>query len=103
MAGSKDFGVVDHHCEAFDNEGLFCIDSSAIPTSLGVNPSLTIAAVSERAADALTARGHELGLPTRPHGFRHGTPAVHVGERVVPKRRRRRHRKHRHRHKHRHR
>jgi choline dehydrogenase-like flavoprotein len=86
MAGSKDFGVVDHRCEAFDNEGLFCIDSSAIPTSLGVNPSLTIAAVSERAADALTARGHELGLPRRPKGFRHGTPAVHVGERVVPKR-----------------
>jgi len=88
MAGSKDFGVVDHRCEAFDNEGLFCIDSSAIPTSLGVNPSLTIAAVSERAADALTARGHELGLPARPKGFKHGTPAVHVGERVVPKRRR---------------
>ena len=85
---SKDFGVVDHRCEAFDNEGLFCIDSSAIPTSLGVNPSLTIAAVSERAADALTARGHELGLPARPKGFRHGTPRVHVGERVVPKRRR---------------
>jgi hypothetical protein len=86
MAGSKDFGVVDHRCEAFDNEGLFCIDSSAIPTSLGVNPSLTIAAVSERAANALTARGHELGLPARPKGFRHGTPAVHVGERVIPHR-----------------
>jgi choline dehydrogenase-like flavoprotein len=86
MAGSKDFGVVDHRCEAFDNEGLFCIDSSAIPTSLGVNPSLTIAAVSERAADALTARGHQLGLPRRPKGFQHGTPAVHVGARVVPKR-----------------
>ena len=88
MANSKDFGVVDHHCEAFDNEGLFCIDSSAIPTSLGVNPSLTIAAVSERAAGALVARGHELGLPKRPKGFRHHTPAVHVGERVIPKRHR---------------
>jgi hypothetical protein len=87
MANSKDFGVVDHRCEAFDNEGLFCIDSSAIPSSLGVNPSLTIAAVSERAADALTARGHELGLPARPHGFKHGRPGLHVGERVVPKRR----------------
>src|SRR3954453_19711732 len=84
MAGSADFGVVDHRCEAFGNEGLFCIDSSAIPTSLGVNPSLTIAAVSERAAEHLTRRGHELGLPKRPKGFRHGTPAVHVGERVIP-------------------
>ena len=88
MANSKDFGAVDHRCEVFDNEGLFCIDSSTIPTSLGVNPSLTIAAVSERAAELLTARGHELGLPARPKGFRHGTPGVHVGERVVPKRKR---------------
>ncbi len=53
MAESKDLGVVDDGCEAFDNEGLFCIDSSAIPTSLGVNPSLTISAVSERAAAGL--------------------------------------------------
>jgi len=86
MAESKDLGVVDHWCEAFGNEGLFCIDSSAIPTSLGVNPSLTISAVSERAADHLTARGHELGLPARPTGFRHRTPGEHVGERVIPKR-----------------
>jgi cholesterol oxidase len=87
MATDKDHGVVDHRCEAFDNEGLFCIDSSSIPTSLGVNPSLTIAAVSERAADALTARGGDLGLPARPRGFRHRTPGVYVGERVIPDRR----------------
>jgi hypothetical protein len=87
MADSKDLGVVDHRCEAFDNEGLFCIDSSAIPTSLGVNPSLTIAAVSERAAAALVRRAGDLGLPARPAGFRPRTPAVHVGERVIPHRR----------------
>lgn len=63
MAESKALGVVDHRCEAFDNEGLFCIDSSAIPTSLGVNPSLTIAAVAERASAELIARSGELGLP----------------------------------------
>ncbi len=34
MADSKDLGVVDHRCEVFGNEGLFCMDSSAIPTSL---------------------------------------------------------------------
>ena len=86
MADSKDLGVVDHRCEAFDNEGLFCIDSSAIPTSLGVNPSLTIAAVSERAAAELVNRAGDLGLPAPPPGFRPRTPAVHVGERVVPRR-----------------
>jgi cholesterol oxidase len=86
MANSKDFGVVNHHCEAFDNEGLFCIDSSAIPSSLGVNPSLTISAVSERAAEQLVARGNDLGLPARPRGFKHRTPGEHVGPRVIPHR-----------------
>jgi len=102
MAETPDLGVVDQWCEAFGNEGLFCIDSSAVPTSLGVNPSLTISAVSERAADHLTARGHELGLPARPPGFRHKTPGLHVGERVIPhrrpprKRRRKKHAAHSH-------
>jgi choline dehydrogenase-like flavoprotein len=84
MADSKDLGVVNHLCEAFDNEGLFCIDSSAIPTSLGVNPSLGIAAVSERAAEGIVGRSKDLGLPAAPAGFRAGTPPVRVGERVVP-------------------
>jgi hypothetical protein len=61
------------------------MDSSAIPTSLGVNPSLTIAAVCERAADRLTARGEELGLPARPDGFRHRTPGRFLGERFAPR------------------
>jgi choline dehydrogenase-like flavoprotein len=82
MAESADLGVVDHRCEVFGYEGLFCMDSSAIPTSLGVNPSLTISAVSERAAEQLVQRGADLGLPTPPPGFKPGTPAVHVGERV---------------------
>ena len=84
MADSKDLGVVDHRCEAFDNEGLFCIDSSAIPTSLGVNPSLTIAAVSERAAALLVRRAADYGLPAPPAGFKRRRPPVRVGERVVP-------------------
>ena len=84
MAESPDLGVVDDRCEAFGYEGLYCIDCSIIPTSLGVNPSLTISAVSERAAQQLVLRAADLGLPAPPPGFRPGTPAVHVGERVVP-------------------
>ena len=87
MAESKDLGVVNDRCEAFDNEGLYCIDSSAIPTSLGVNPSLTISAVAERAAEGLVQRAGDLGLPAAPAGFEPRSPAVHVGERVVPGRR----------------
>jgi cholesterol oxidase len=83
MADSADLGVVDHRCEAFGYEGLFCMDSSAIPTSLGVNPSLTISAVCERAASELVARSSDLGLPAAPPGFVAGTPAEIVGDRVV--------------------
>jgi enediyne biosynthesis protein E9 len=84
MADSIDLGVTDHRCEVFGAEGLFCMDSSAIPTSLAVNPSLTISAVCERAAAALVLRGAEYGLPRRPKGFRHRPPGVHVGERHLP-------------------
>jgi choline dehydrogenase-like flavoprotein len=83
MADSADFGVVDHRCETFGYEGLFCMDSSAIPTSLGVNPSLTISAVCERAAADLVARSADLGLPAAPAGFVPGTPAEILGDRVV--------------------
>ena len=86
MAESADLGVVDHRCEVFGYEGLFCIDSSVIPTSLGVNPSLTIAAVCERGADTARCAGRsDFGLPARPEGFRHRTPGRFLGERFVPK------------------
>jgi enediyne biosynthesis protein E9 len=81
MADSADLGVVDHRCEVFGYEGLFCMDSSAIPTSLGVNPSLTISAVCERAASELVARAADLGLPA-PAGPVGRTPDEIVGPRV---------------------
>jgi choline dehydrogenase-like flavoprotein len=87
MAASKDYGVVDHRNEVFDNEGLFCIDSSAIPTSLGVNPSLTISAVSERAVAQLIDRAADYGLPAKPAGFAPGVPGVTLGPHTEPVRR----------------
>jgi choline dehydrogenase-like flavoprotein len=90
MAESADLGVTDHAGAVFGYEGLYCMDSSIIPTSLGVNPSLTIAAVAERCAAQLVGRGEDFGLPRRPQGFRHRTPREIVGERVKPPRRRRR-------------
>jgi choline dehydrogenase-like flavoprotein len=87
MADSKDHGVVDHSCEVFGYEGLFCVDSSAIPTSLSVNPSLTISAVSERAVEQLIARADGYGLPARPAGFTPGVPGVHLGPHTEPVRR----------------
>jgi choline dehydrogenase-like flavoprotein len=84
MAETPDLGVVDDRGEVYGYEGLYCIDSSIIPTSLGVNPSLTISAVSERCAEHLVARGADFGLPSAPPSLRAGTPPEHVGRRVVP-------------------
>jgi choline dehydrogenase-like flavoprotein len=63
------------------------MDSSAIPTSLGVNPSLTIAAVCERASEQLVERAADLGLPAAPEGFRHRRPGRFLGERYLPRKR----------------
>ncbi|MDX6666136.1 MAG: enediyne biosynthesis protein [Solirubrobacteraceae bacterium] len=84
MADGADLGVVDADGAVFGYEGLYCFGSSVIPTSLGVNPSLTIAAVAERSARRLVTRGHDLGLPARPAAFRPGVPPETVGERVIP-------------------
>jgi hypothetical protein len=84
MADEIGFGVTDHRCEVFGHEGLFCIDSSAIPTSLGVNPSLTIAAVCERAAEKLVGRADDYGLPKPPQDLRHRPPREIVGPRMRP-------------------
>jgi choline dehydrogenase-like flavoprotein len=84
MAETPDLGVVDDRGAVHGYEGLYCIDGSIIPTSLGVNPSLTIAAVSERCADGLVARAGDLGLPARPAGLVPGIPVEVVGDRVLP-------------------
>jgi cholesterol oxidase len=42
-------GVVDSRHRVFGYEGLYVCDGSVIPANLGVNPSLTITAMSERA------------------------------------------------------
>lgn len=84
MADDIAFGVVDDGCEVFGAEGLFCMDSSAIPSSLGVNPSLTISAVCERAVAKLVKRAGDHGLPVAPSGFRHRRPPQRVGPHVKP-------------------
>jgi choline dehydrogenase-like flavoprotein len=84
MAASPDLGVTDDRGAVFGYDGLYCIDGSIVPSSLGVNPSLTIAALSERCAEKLVERAGDLGLPARPVGFRAQDPAEIVGERVLP-------------------
>jgi cholesterol oxidase len=46
-------GVVDPYGESLRSRSLFVVDAAVIPSALGVNPSLTIAAVAESIADRL--------------------------------------------------
>jgi len=48
--------VLDRNCKAHDLENLYVADGSFMPTSLGVNPSLTIAANALRVADIIADR-----------------------------------------------
>ena len=56
MATSADEGVVDEFGRVFDSRtggvhpGLYVADGSVVPTALGVNPSMTIAAIALRSA-----------------------------------------------------
>jgi cholesterol oxidase len=65
-------GVVNHKCQLFDgtgpesvHSGLYVCDGSVIPRSIGVNPLLTITALTERAMVHL-ARDHNLGFDDVP-------------------------------------
>ena len=44
-----DLGVIDENLEVFNYPGMYIIDGSSVPANLGVNPSLTITALSEYA------------------------------------------------------
>jgi cholesterol oxidase len=57
MGRDRSDGVIDHQCRVFDagagaadaHRGLYVMDGSIMPRSLGVNPLLTITALAERA------------------------------------------------------
>jgi cholesterol oxidase len=49
-------GVVDLNHQVFNYPGLYVADASVIPANLGVNPSLTITAMAERAMSKIPAK-----------------------------------------------
>jgi cholesterol oxidase len=51
MGFSAEDGVVNSYGEVFGCPGLYVVDGSIMPGPVGPNPSLTIAAISDRAAD----------------------------------------------------
>jgi cholesterol oxidase len=57
MAAATEQGVVDHAGQVFGYPNLYVADGSVIPKAIGLNPSKTIAAVSERIAALMVQRG----------------------------------------------
>jgi cholesterol oxidase len=57
IAADEHEGVVDVNHEVFGYPGLYVVDGSVIPGNLGVNPSLTITAMAERAMSKIPEAG----------------------------------------------
>jgi cholesterol oxidase len=87
MGRERGESVVNHKCQVFDgcaragsadvHKGLYVIDGSIIPRSLGVNPLLSITALAERAMIHL-ARDYGLSFDDAPH------PGARVDSSNVP-------------------
>ena len=67
MADSATRGVIDARHAVFGYPGLYVIDGSSVTANVGVNPSLTILALAERAMARIPAKVGALppALPTR--------------------------------------
>ncbi len=73
MGASPETGVIDTNHEVYGHPGLYVTDASAISANVGVNPSLTITALAERAMSLIPEASHctYLGSPfTRKRGVR---------------------------------
>jgi cholesterol oxidase len=69
-------GVVDPFHRVFGYEGLHVVDGSAVPANLGVNPSLTITALAERAMSFWPNRGEADPRPRAEEAYRRIDPVA---------------------------
>jgi cholesterol oxidase len=56
IAPSRDEGVIGEDAQVFGHPGLYVCDGSMVPANLGVNPSLTITALTEHAMSKVPVR-----------------------------------------------
>ncbi len=66
MGDDPETSALDDSHELRGHPGIFVTDASSVPTSLCVNPSLTIAALAERASSIMLTRAAEYGVTVTP-------------------------------------
>ena len=60
--------MIDDRHHVFGYENLLVCDGAAVPSNIGVNPSLTITAMAERAMSYLRPRHTDRATPARSRG-----------------------------------
>ena len=63
MGETEENGVVNNKFEVFNYPGMYILDGSIMPCNLGVNPSLTITALSEYAMSYIPAKKGNTNVP----------------------------------------
>ena len=74
IGASPEKGVIDPYQRVFGHPGLHVMDGSAITANLGVNPSLTITAMSERAMAFWPNKGEDDRRPALGAHYQHLDP-----------------------------
>ena len=72
IGDSAETGVVDAYHRVYGYPGLHVVDGSAVPANLGVNPSLTITAMAERAMSLWPNKGDPDPAPAAGRGISAG-------------------------------
>lgn len=68
ISASPADGVIDAYHRVWGHPGLHVVDGAAVPANPGVNPSLTITALAERALSYWPRRGEDDGRPAQSAG-----------------------------------
>ena len=76
IGDSSETGAVDPYLRAFGQPGLHVMDGSVVPSNLGVNPSLTITALVERALSLWPNKGDTDHRPPLGSGYQRLEPVM---------------------------